>query len=79
VGLKHVTIQIRTPDFCEKLSQSVHNMGTRKHNEFLETGASDDEISSQGYDSGADDIRKGGRSPKRRKLESDGSDDEDAV
>lgn len=74
-----MTIQIRTPDFCEKLSQSVHNMGTRKHNEFLETGASDDEISSQGYDSGAEDIRKGGRSPKRRKLESHGSDDEDAV
>jgi ESF2/ABP1 family protein len=54
-------------------------MGTRKHNKFLETGASDDEISSQGYDSGAEDIRKCGRSPKRRKLESDGSDDEDAV
>jgi hypothetical protein len=36
-------------------------MGTRKHNEFLETGASDDEISSQGYDSEAEDIRKGVR------------------
>lgn len=54
-------------------------MGTRKHNEFLETGASDDEISSQGYDSEAEDIKKGGRSSKRRKLESDGSDDEDIV
>jgi ESF2/ABP1 family protein len=54
-------------------------MSARKHNEFLETGASDDEASSRGYDSGAEDIRKGGRSPKRRKLESDGSDDEDVV
>lgn len=54
-------------------------MSARKHNEFLETGASDDEASGQGYDSEAEDIRKGGRSPKRRKLESDGSDDEDVV
>jgi ESF2/ABP1 family protein len=54
-------------------------MSTRKHNEFLEAGGSDDEISSQGYDSEVEDIRKGGRSTKRRKLESDSSEDEDVV
>jgi ESF2/ABP1 family protein len=62
-----------------RLDQSVRNMGTRKHNEFLETGVSDDEISDHGYDSQVEDIRKGGRSSKRRKLESDGSGDEDGV
>jgi len=54
-------------------------MGTRKHNKFLDTGPSDDEICSQGYDSEAEDMRKWGRSPKRRKLESDRSNDEDVV
>lgn len=57
----------------------MRNMGTRKHNEFLEMGVSDDEISDHGYDSQVEDIRKGGRSSKRRKLEGGGSDDEDGV
>lgn len=52
-------------------------MTARKHNEFLETGASGDEASSQGYDSAVEDIRKGGRNPKRRKLHSEGSEDEE--
>jgi ESF2/ABP1 family protein len=79
VGLEYVTVLIVEFQISAKLFQSVHNMGTRKHNEFLETGASDDEISSQGYDSEAEDIRKGGRSPKRRKVEIDASDDEEVV
>jgi ESF2/ABP1 family protein len=54
-------------------------MATRTHNEFLEMGASDDEISSRGYNSEADNIKKGGRSPKRRKVKSDISDDEEEV
>ncbi len=58
---------------------TLHNMGTRKHNEFLETVASDDEVSSEGYDSDLEDIRKGGRSPKRQKLKNGGTDDEEAV
>lgn len=51
-------------------------MATRKHNEFLDTDQSDDD-QSQGYDSEVDDLRKGGRSTKRRKVESDSSEDED--
>ncbi len=43
----------------------------RKRNEFLEDPASEDEDNSQGYNSETEDIRKGGRSPKRRKVESD--------
>ena len=52
-------------------------MGTRKHNEFLETELSDDEVSSQGYDSEAEDVRKGWRGLKRQKVEKNGSDGED--
>lgn len=51
-------------------------MATRKHNEFLDTDQSEDD-QSQGYNSEVDDLRKGGRSIKRRKVESDGSEDED--
>lgn len=57
-------------------------MATRKHNEFLETGDSDDENQSQGYNSEEEDLRKGARSMKRRKVDSDEesniSDDEEA-
>lgn len=51
-------------------------MATRKHNDFLDADQSDED-GSQGYDSEAEDLRKGGRSPKRRKVESDGSENED--
>ncbi|KAL3418462.1 pre-rRNA-processing protein esf2 [Phlyctema vagabunda] len=50
-------------------------MATRKHNDFLDADDSGDD-GSQGYNSEAEDLRKGGRSSKRRKVESDGSDDE---
>ena len=52
-------------------------MATRKHNDFLDVEESEDD-GSQGYNSEAEDLRKGGRSPKRRKVEMDASDDEDA-
>ncbi|PSS16745.1 hypothetical protein M430DRAFT_103403 [Amorphotheca resinae ATCC 22711] len=47
-------------------------MATRKHNDFLDADNSDDDAS-QGYNSEAEELRKGGRSPKRRKVESDDS------
>jgi ESF2/ABP1 family protein len=50
-------------------------MATRTHNEFLDAGESDDE-QIQGYDSEMEDLKKGGRSAKRRKVESDVSDAE---
>jgi ESF2/ABP1 family protein len=50
-------------------------MATRKHNEFLDVEQSDED-GSQGYDSEIDGLKKGGRSPKRRKVETDVSDDE---
>jgi len=52
-------------------------MATRKHNEFLEADASDDDRGSDGYNSEAEDLRKGGRNQKRRKVDSDVSDAED--
>ncbi|OBT68648.1 hypothetical protein VE03_01684 [Pseudogymnoascus sp. 23342-1-I1] len=52
-------------------------MTTRKHNEFLEAGESDDDRGSEGYDSEAEDLRKGERNQKRVKVDSDASDDED--
>ncbi|KFY19829.1 hypothetical protein V491_04181 [Pseudogymnoascus sp. VKM F-3775] len=52
-------------------------MTTRKHNEFLEAGESDDDRESEGYNSEAEDLRKGDRSQKRFKVDSDASDDED--
>src|SRR5450432_1407599 len=51
-------------------------MTSGKRNEFLEADTSDEEYESQGYKSEDDDFKKGGRSPKRRKVESDGSDEE---
>jgi ESF2/ABP1 family protein len=51
-------------------------MATRKHNDFLDVEESEDD-DSQGYNSEDDKLRKGGRSPKRRKVER-ASDDEDA-
>ncbi|OBT58514.1 hypothetical protein VE04_01260 [Pseudogymnoascus sp. 24MN13] len=52
-------------------------MTTRKHNEFLEAGESDDDRGSEGYNSEAEDLRKGERGQKRIKVDSDASDDED--
>jgi ESF2/ABP1 family protein len=52
-------------------------MATRKHNEFLEASGSEDDDNSQGYNSEAEDLRKGSRSSKRRKVDSDVSDEED--
>ncbi|ELR09817.1 RNA-binding ATPase activator esf2 [Pseudogymnoascus destructans] len=52
-------------------------MTTRKHNEFLEAGESDDDRGSEGYNSEAEDLRKGERGQKRFKVDSDASDDED--
>lgn len=52
-------------------------MATRKHNEFLDTDGSDDD-QSQGYDSEIEDVKKGGRGSKRRKLDSDASEQEDS-
>lgn len=53
-------------------------MSARERNNFLDAEQSDDD-GSQGYDSAVEDFRKGGRSPKRRKVESDGGADEDEV
>ncbi|OBT88343.1 hypothetical protein VE02_03416 [Pseudogymnoascus sp. 03VT05] len=52
-------------------------MTTRKHNEFLEAGESDDDRGSEGYNSEAEDLRKGERGQKRVKVDSDASDDDD--
>jgi ESF2/ABP1 family protein len=52
-------------------------MATRKHNDFLDVEESEDD-GSQGYNSEAEDLRKGGRSIKRRKVERNASNDEDA-
>ena len=52
-----------------------NKMATRKHNDFLDTDQNDED-GSQGYDSEKEDLRKGGRTPKRRRVESDGSDNE---
>lgn len=51
-------------------------MSTRKHNDFLDLEESDGN-ESQGYDSEAEDLKKGGRSLKRRKVDEDQSDDDD--
>ena len=51
-------------------------MTTRKHNEFLDADDSEDD-QSQGYDSEIEDVKKGGRSSKRRKVESDLSDEDE--
>jgi ESF2/ABP1 family protein len=52
-------------------------MAARKHNDFLDADQSEDD-GSQGYDSEIEDLKKGGRSPKRRKVDSDVSDGEEA-
>ena len=51
-------------------------MTTRNHNDFLDADQGDED-GSQGYDSEIEDLRKGRRNPKRRKVESDASDDEE--
>ena len=50
-------------------------MATRNHNEFLDTRDSEED-ESQGYNSEAEEIRKGGRSPKRRRVDSVASEDD---
>ncbi|KAA8571208.1 hypothetical protein MFRU_075g00040 [Monilinia fructicola] len=53
-------------------------MATRTHHDFLDLEESDGN-ESQGYNSEAEDLKKGGRSLKRRKVNDDNqSDDEDA-
>lgn len=63
-----------------KPQRNLSKMATRTHNDFLDINQSDEEgDGSQGYDSELEDLKKGGRSPKRRKVEdqtSDASDDE---
>ncbi|KAF9881668.1 pre-rRNA-processing protein esf2 [Colletotrichum karsti] len=49
-------------------------MAPEKRNKFLDADESEDDLD-QGYDSEAEELRKGGRSAKRRKVDSD---DEDA-
>ena len=53
-------------------------MATRKHDDFLDVDQSDGDRS-QGYDSENEDLRKGSRSLKRRKVARDASDDEEAL
>jgi ESF2/ABP1 family protein len=70
-------------NFISKPCQNSHcqltiialKMETRKRNDFLDAGNSDDD-GSQGYDSEFEDLKKGGRNPKRRKVESDVSEAE---
>ncbi|EHK99587.1 putative Pre-rRNA-processing protein ESF2 [Glarea lozoyensis 74030] len=45
-------------------------MSTRKHNDFLDAGDSEED-GSQGYNSEAEDLQKGARSVKRRKIDRD--------
>lgn len=52
-------------------------MATRKRNEFLEAEESGEDDISQGYDSEAEDLRKGGRNSKRRKIANDAGDASD--
>ncbi|EQB52466.1 hypothetical protein CGLO_07911 [Colletotrichum gloeosporioides Cg-14] len=49
-------------------------MAPEKRNKFLDADESEDDLD-QGYDSEAEDLRKGGRSAKRRKVDSDEEDD----
>ncbi|KAL0944546.1 RNA recognition domain-containing protein [Colletotrichum truncatum] len=49
-------------------------MAPEKRNKFLDAEESDDDLD-QGYDSEAEELRKGGRSAKRRKVDSDEEDD----
>jgi ESF2/ABP1 family protein len=58
-------------------SKTARIMATRNHNEFLDAHDSEDD-GSQGYDSEAEELRKGERSSKRRKAGSDVSEDENA-
>ena len=51
-------------------------MAPEKRNQFLDAEESDDD-GSQGYDSEADELQKGGRSAKRRKVESEDEDEDD--
>lgn len=51
-------------------------MATRKRNDFLDVEQSDED-ESQGYDSENEDLRKGGRYPKRRKVEGDANEEEE--
>ncbi|KAH0422096.1 hypothetical protein CcaCcLH18_13005 [Colletotrichum camelliae] len=50
-------------------------MPPEKRNKFLDADESEDDLD-QGYDSEAEDLRKGGRSAKRRKVDSDDEDED---
>lgn len=64
-------------DNKQRRTQLYKMATTRKHNEFLDAENSDEDVS-QGYDSEAEQFKKGDRNPKRRKVDSDVSDDEAA-
>ncbi|OHF02238.1 RNA recognition domain-containing protein [Colletotrichum orchidophilum] len=49
-------------------------MAPEKRNKFLDADESDDDLD-QGYDSEAEELRKGGRTAKRRKVDSEDEDD----
>ncbi|KAI0600048.1 Pre-rRNA-processing protein ESF2 [Biscogniauxia sp. FL1348] len=53
-------------------------MPSEKRNHFLDVEDSDDD-GSQGYDSETEQVQKGARTSKRRKLDDAGSDEEDAL
>ncbi|OLN81202.1 Pre-rRNA-processing protein ESF2 [Colletotrichum chlorophyti] len=50
-------------------------MAPEKRNKFLDADESDDDLD-RGYDSEAEELRKGGRSAKRRKVDSDEDEDD---
>ncbi|KAM9879434.1 RNA recognition domain-containing protein [Verticillium dahliae] len=62
--------------FVQDLDSKALSMAPEKRNEFLDAEDSDDD-QSQGYDSEAETLQKGGRTSKRRKL--DESDNEDIL
>jgi ESF2/ABP1 family protein len=70
-----------SPRFMSKFSTTTstsqdYEMATRKLNDFLDADQSEED-GSQGYDSEIEDLRKGRRSPKRRKIDSDVSEEEE--
>ena len=51
-------------------------MAPEKRNQFLDAGDSDED-GSEGYNSEADEVTKGGRSAKRRRIDGDSDSDND--
>jgi ESF2/ABP1 family protein len=74
-AVPNLKFQLSQPRKSFHATNNHTEMATRKHNDFLDGEDSEDD-GSQGYNSEAEDLRKGGRSLKRRKVESDPSDDE---